>query len=119
MDRPRTDHLDLSRHVVVLDEVINTSEQVMTYSRISGGVPLKEQMKGPILCFVGPPGVGKTSLGPSLAGPGAEICSSVPGWPPGRGKIVPPTTYVWALPWRFSCMLQAGSAKPVFILYDV
>src|SRR2546428_4491544 len=63
-----TDHLDLSEARRVLDEdhygLEQVKERILEYL---GVCKLKEQMKGPILCFVGPPGVGKTSLGQSIA----------------------------------------------------
>ena len=63
-----TDHLDLREARRVLDEdhygLEQVKERILEYL---GVCKLKEHMKGPILCFVGPPGVGKTSLGQSIA----------------------------------------------------
>src|SRR5216683_2971607 len=68
MDAPTTDHLDLHEAQRVLDEdhygLEHVKERILEYL---GVCKLKEQMNGPILCFVGPPGVGKTSLGQSIA----------------------------------------------------
>src|SRR5207244_5175382 len=63
-----TDKLDLHKAQKILDEDHYGLEKVK--ERIIEAVPvrkLKKKPKGPILCLVGPPGVGKTSLGRSIA----------------------------------------------------
>jgi ATP-dependent Lon protease len=62
------DDLDLERARRVLDEdhfdLDKVKERILEYLAVS---KLKSEVAGPILCFVGPPGVGKTSLGQSIA----------------------------------------------------
>ena len=62
------DNLDLKAAARVLNEdhydLEKVKERILEYLAVR---KLKEKMKGPILCFVGPPGVGKTSLGKSIA----------------------------------------------------
>jgi ATP-dependent Lon protease len=62
------DNLDLGRAREVLDEdhydLDKVKERILEYLAVS---KLKNDLSGPILCFVGPPGVGKTSLGQSIA----------------------------------------------------
>jgi ATP-dependent Lon protease len=62
------DNLDLDRARTILDEdhydLEKVKERILEYLAVS---KLKNDLSGPILCFVGPPGVGKTSLGQSIA----------------------------------------------------
>jgi ATP-dependent Lon protease len=62
------DNLDLERARQILDEdhydLEKVKERILEYLAVS---KLKNDLSGPILCFVGPPGVGKTSLGQSIA----------------------------------------------------
>jgi ATP-dependent Lon protease len=62
------DNLDLDRARQILDEdhydLEKVKERILEYLAVS---KLKDELSGPILCFVGPPGVGKTSLGQSIA----------------------------------------------------
>src|SRR5207245_4681301 len=62
------DNLDLDRARKVLDEdhfdLDKVKERILEYLAVS---KLRAELAGPILCFVGPPGVGKTSLGQSIA----------------------------------------------------
>jgi ATP-dependent Lon protease len=66
--RETPDNMSLDRARQVLDEdhynLQKVKERILEYLAVR---KLKEDMKGPILCFVGPPGVGKTSLGQSIA----------------------------------------------------
>ena len=66
--RETTDNMDLGRAKQVLDEdhydLKDVKERILEYLAVR---KLREEMKGPILCFAGPPGVGKTSLGQSIA----------------------------------------------------
>jgi ATP-dependent Lon protease len=63
-----SDNLDIPAARAVLDEdhydLEKIKERILEYLAVR---KLKSEMKGPILCFVGPPGVGKTSLGKSIA----------------------------------------------------
>jgi ATP-dependent Lon protease len=67
-DEHTTDNFDLKRAKKVLDEdhygMTKIKERILEYLAV---LKLKGDMKSPILCFVGPPGIGKTSLGRSIA----------------------------------------------------
>ena len=67
-DKTTDDNLDLDQARKVLDEdhydLDKVKDRILEYLAVS---KLKNDLSGPILCFVGPPGVGKTSLGQSIA----------------------------------------------------
>jgi ATP-dependent Lon protease len=67
-DKETSDHLDIGEARKILDEdhydLEKIKDRIIEYLAVG---KLKNRLTGPILCFVGPPGVGKTSLGQSIA----------------------------------------------------
>ena len=122
-DKETADHIEIKKARAILDEdhydLEKIKDRIVEYLAVG---KLKKKLTGPILCFVGPPGVGKTSLGQSIAkAMGRKFVRLSVGGVRDEAEIRGHRrTYIGAMPGTIvRAMRDAGTKNPVMMIDEI